>query len=211
MRKVLVVGTGGLAREFASQFSEDADPVEIVGFSSSSCDEHGTFGLPGMLYAGDVSPQVVGTNEAVIAIGSPLVKLRLSEMLRASGFVFPPMIHSSSLVSTKANVGAGVVIAPRCVISPQVEVGEFSYINFSCGIGHDAVIGKFVQINPGSQLGGRATIGDGCLIGSGSTILQGVRVGAGSTIASGSVVFTHVAEKATMMGNPAKRMRALEE
>jgi len=49
------------------------------------------------------------------------------------------------------------------------------------------------------------------LIGSGSTVLQGVRVGCKVTIASGSVVFSRVADGATMLGNPAKRMRSFEE
>nr|KGA06738.1 MAG: UDP-glucose 4-epimerase [actinobacterium acMicro-1] len=211
MKKILVIGTGGLAREFTSYFSSSSEQIEIVGFSSTNHGEHSSFELPGVLFDGDVSPDSVGTDEAVIAIGSPAVKKRISEELKARGFTFPSFVHPSSVCSDEANLGEGVVVSPNCVISPNVAVNPFSYINFSCGVGHDAIIGSYVQINPGTQLGGGSIIGDGCLIGSGSTVLQGVQIGASATIGAGSVVFSRVAENATMMGNPAKRMRAFEK
>lgn len=211
MKKILVIGTGGLAREFTSYFSSYSEHIEIVGFSSTNHSEHSSFNLPGALFKGDVSPDSVGTDEAVIAIGSPAVKKRISEKLKALGFKFPSFVHTSSMCSDEARLGEGVVVSPSCVISPNVILNPFSYINFSCGVGHDAIIGSYVQINPGTHLGGGSIIGDCCLIGSGSTVLQGVHIGANATIASGSVVFSRVAENATMMGNPAKRMRAFEK
>lgn len=211
MKKIIVIGTGGLAREFTSFFSSYSEPIEIVGFSSTNHSEHSSFNLPGVLFNGDVSPESVGTDEAVIAIGSPAVKKRISEKLKALGFKFPSFVHPSSVCSDEANLGEGVVVSPNCVISPNVILNPFSYINFSCGVGHDAIIGSYVQINPGAQLGGGSIIGDCCLIGSGSTVLQGVHIGANATIASGSVVFSRVSESATMMGNPAKRIRAFEK
>lgn len=209
MKKILVIGTGGLAREFTSFFATEC--IEIVGFSSTNHNEHSAFNLPGVLFKGDVSPDSVGTDEAVIAIGSAAVKKKISEKLKGLGFKFPSFVHPSSVCLDNANLGEGVVVSPNCVISSNVVLNPFSYINFSCGVGHDSIIGSYVQINPGTQLGGRTVIGDCCLIGSGSTVLQGVQIGAGATIASGSVVFTRVAENATMMGNPAKRMPAFEK
>ena len=86
-----------------------------------------------------------------------------------------------------------------------------AYINFQCGVGHDSLIGDFVQINPGSQLGGFTHVGNRTLIGSGSTILQRVNIGTDVTVASGSVVFAKVVDNSTVMGNPARRVRALEK
>lgn len=211
MKKILVIGTGGLAREFTSYFSRYSEDIEIVGFSSTNHSEHHAFNLPGVLFTGDVSPDSVGTDEAVIAIGSPAAKKKISEKLKTLGFKFPSFVHSSSVCADQANLAEGVVVSPNCVISPNVTLNAFSYINFSCGVGHDAIIGSYVQVNPGTQLGGGVVIGDSCLIGSGSTVLQGVQIGGNAMIASGSVVFSRVAENATMMGNPAKRMRAFEK
>ena len=54
-------------------------------------------------------------------------------------------------------------------------------------------------------------MGNRTLIGSGSTILQRVNIGTDVTVASGSVVFAKVVDNSTVMGNPARRVRALEE
>jgi sugar O-acyltransferase (sialic acid O-acetyltransferase NeuD family) len=208
MENVIVIGTGGLAREFTSYFARQ---VNVVGYYSTNRQEHGEFSLPGTLFDEDVTPSLAGTKQAVIAIGSPIAKRNMFEKFRAAGFEFPSIFHSSSVVSEDAVIEQGVIISPACVISPNVKIGEFAYLNFSSGVGHDATIGKYVQINPGVQIGGRVAIGDDCLVGSGATVLPSVSIGAHATVASGSVVFARVAERATVMGNPAKRMRAFEK
>ena len=54
-------------------------------------------------------------------------------------------------------------------------------------------------------------MGNRTLIGSSSTILQGVNIGNDVTVASGSVVFAKVVDNSTVMGSPARRMRAFEK
>ena len=211
MKKILVIGTGGLAREFCSYFSDCEKIISIVGFSSANLEEHRLFSLPGRLFEGDITPEIVETNEVVVAIGNPSAKKRISECLKHLGFSFPSLIHPSSVVSGRVALSEGVIISPNCSVSPNVQLKAFCYLNFGVGIGHDSVVGSYTQVNPGVQLGGFSVVGDGTLIGSGSTVLQGVKIGSGVTIASGSVVFSRVADGATMMGNPAKRMRAFEK
>ena len=204
---VLIVGTGGLAREFASHFSEF---IDIVGFSSPKPEEHRKFQLPGAIFNHNVTPELVGTDLAVIAIGAPLVRKKIVGDLKNRGFKFPSIIHPSSVDSKLSTINDGVVISPNCTISPNVTLGDFTYVNFNCGIGHDANIGKFVQINPGAQIGGGVTVGECSLIGSGATILQGVKIANNATVGSGSVVFSRVKSDTTVMGNPAKRAKIFE-
>ena len=207
MEKILIVGTGGLAREFSSWCS---DYFQIVGYWSENATEHAEFNLSGILHTGDVTPDAAGTDIVFLAIGAPSVKAKFYKQFSNLGFKFPSFIHPSSTVSDNVNIGDGVIISPNCVVSPKVTLNRLVYVNFSCGIGHDAVVGNYVQINPGSQLGGFSKIGDSVLIGSGSIILQGITVGNEATVGSGSVVLSKVAAGATVLGNPAKRMRAFE-
>ena len=208
MDKILIVGTGGLAREFTSWCS---DYFHIIGYSSENNNEHALFSLPGISYTNDVTPSSVGTELAMIAIGTPFLKAKIYNQLSKVGFKFPSFVHPSSVVAKTANIDEGVIISPNCVISPNVTLKKLSYVNFCCGIGHDTIVGDFTQINPGVQLGGFSVIGDQVLIGSGASILQGVSVGNGATIGSGAVVFSKVSERVTMMGNPAKRMEAFDK
>lgn len=211
MHRVVVIGTGGLAREFTSWFHQPGGSLEIVGYASTNHEEHARFGLPGCLFSDEIAPENVGTQEVVIAIADPAVRQKYAETLAARGFVFPSLAHPSSVVSGRAELAEGVVVSPNCVVSTHVRLEKFCYLNFGCGIGHDTFVGAYTQINPGAQVAGRVTVGEGVLIGSGSVVLQDVKVGARATVASGAVVFSRVAEGATVMGNPAKRMRALEE
>jgi len=207
MDKILVIGTGGLSREFTSWFKES---FEIVGYSSKEKNIHAEFNLPGIFFTEKVTPDIVGTNLAVICIGNPVIKKRVYYELSQVGFSFPTFIHHSSEVYAK-NLEDGVIIAPKCVVATNVEIGKLSYLNFSCGVGHDSIIGDFVQINPGSQIGGGSKIGDQVIIGSNAVLLEGVSIGNGATIASGAVVFSKVLEGVTVMGSPAKRMPAFDK
>jgi len=211
MKNVLVVGTGGLAREFSSYFYDHTKYINIIGFSTTNPEEHAQFNLPGTLFGDEVTPDLVGTKNVIIAIGNPISKSLIYHKLKAKGFSFPSMVHPSSIVSNNIIIEEGVVISPNCVISPNVTLRALSYLNFSCGVGHDAVIGRFVQVNPGTQLGGFTVIGDESLIGSGVVVIHGVNIGNRTTIGSGSVVFSRVVDGATMIGNPAKRLRAFEK
>ena len=157
MKKLLIVGTGGLAREFTNWCSEK---FEVIGYFSINKDEHAKFKLPGKLFTGELTPKATGAECALIAIGSPEAKKRYFSQLKESGFTFPSFVHSSSTVSKSAEVGEGTVIAPQCVIGPNTKLGQAIYVNFQVGIGHDAQIGDFVQINPGAQIGGLVTVGN---------------------------------------------------
>jgi sugar O-acyltransferase (sialic acid O-acetyltransferase NeuD family) len=210
-KKIIVIGTGGLAREFSSYFTEFSSVIDIVGFAGRSGLEHSKFSLPGLFFEENASPDIVGTNQAAVVVGTPALKRKLVSFFRGLGFEFPSIIHPSAVVSPRARVHEGVIVFPNCTVSPDTTLMPFSFLSFGVGIGHDSLVGPYVQINPGAQIGGFSAIGDGSLIGSGATILGRVRIGSDATVGSGSTVFSRVADSATVMGNPAKRMRAFEK
>jgi sugar O-acyltransferase (sialic acid O-acetyltransferase NeuD family) len=203
---IVVIGTGGLAREFHAFFSKK---VKVVGFSSTNISEFEEFSLQGKFFGAEISPESVGTKYAALAIGNPHMKRIVSEELKRLGFVFPNLVHSSVITATNINDinSEGVIISPNCVIGSNVVFANHVYINFMCGIGHDVNFDNFVQVNPGAQIGGTVSIGEGVLIGSGSTVRHGLKVKKSSTVGSGSVVLSSVREAITVIGNPAKRLK----
>ena len=204
---LIVIGTGGLAREFSAFFN---DAVNIVGYFSTNIDEFYQFKLPGKFFSGAITPEIVGTTNCVIAIGSAAVKKEMSERLRAVGFTFPNLIHPSATIATRIGTDAeGIIISPNCVIGSNVLLGRHVYLNFMVGVGHDTKVGDYVQVNPGAQIGGSVIVGNEVLIGSGATIRQGLNIKQKATVGFGSVVFTSVREGITVIGNPAKRLKFL--
>jgi sugar O-acyltransferase (sialic acid O-acetyltransferase NeuD family) len=207
MEKVLFIGSGGVAREVTSWAK---NLVGIVGYATLDADEHARFGLPGQAFPNDVTPEVAGTDRAVLAIGLPWLRRRLDAQLTNAGFKFVSLVHSSAVVADNAKIGEGTIICPQVTISSDVTLGRLTFVNFCVGIGHDATVGNYVQVNPGVQIGGFSRIGTSVLIGSGATVRDGTEIGDDARIGSGSVVLGRVRSSVTVMGNPAKRMRAFE-
>lgn len=203
---IVVIGTGGLAREFSSFFSKE---VNIVGFSSENKSEFEDFSLGGEFFGSEITPESVGTKYAVLAIGSPNIKRLVSKKLKNLGFKFPNFVHSSVVSATNISDSdsEGVIILPNSVLGSNVYFANHVYINFMVGIGHDTKFESYIQVNSGAQIGGAVSISEGVLIGSGSTIRQGLKIKKASTIGSGSVVLSSVREAITVIGNPAKRLK----
>ena len=206
MEKVVVIGTGGLAREFSSFFS---GLVEVVGFSSIDDKEYKKFHLPGKFFGGEISPDLVGTDNCVIAIGDPTTKDKVSQDLGLKGFQFPNLVHPSAVVAgdVLASESNGVVISPNCTIGSNVIFGNHVYVNFMVGVGHDCVFDGYTQINPGAQIGGFTQIGSHVLIGSNSTVRQELLIETNATVGAGSVVFGRVRAGVTVLGNPARTLK----
>jgi|TARA_B110000116_G_C16770491_1_gene553057 sugar O-acyltransferase (sialic acid O-acetyltransferase NeuD family) len=208
MKKIVVVGTGGLAREFTKFFGSH---LEILGYLSLDAKEHDKYKLPGRFFSDEKNIEKIGTNLAVIAIQSSLVKRKIHEKMSQYGYAFPNFIHPSSVVTSSVKKEQGLIISPFCCIGANIKFGLHNYVNFSSGIGHDSQIGNFVHINSGVQIGGQSKLGDEVLVGSGATILQGLSIGNKSTIGLGSVVLSKVKNGVTVIGNPAKTLRIFDK
>ena len=101
-------------------------------------------------------------------------------------------------------------------IHPGARLGRRVFIDHGMGvvIGETAEIGDDVTLYQGVTLGGTAlakgkrhpTIGNGVIIGSGAQILGSFRVGDGARIGANAVVLAAVADGATMVGIPARRV-----
>ncbi|MBU2898372.1 hypothetical protein [Vibrio hepatarius] len=185
---IVVIGTGGLAREFSSFFSKE---VNIVGFSSTNSNEFEDFSLCGEFFGSNITTDIVCTIHAVLAIGSPNAKRSVSEKLKNLGFEFPNIVYSSAVSATNlvdCNT-EGAITSPNCVIGSNVDFSNHAYLNFMVGVGHDTQFESYLQVNPGVQIGGVVSVGEGVIIGSGSVVLSPVREGI------------------TVIGNPAKRLK----
>ncbi|ABM29607.1 acetyltransferase [Nitratidesulfovibrio vulgaris] len=200
---VVIIGTGGLAREFCTWFE---DSITICGFSTKNTDEFSKFNLPGHLLPPDMTPEMAGTSNAVIAVGAPAMKETLYHFYTQRGFKFPRLVHTTSLVGKRVSLQEGCVVAPKVIIGPNTTLGRCTYINFGTTIAHDVKIDDFCQINPASCINGSISIGKRCTIGSHTSILQGVSVSNDVVTAVGSVIFSNVRSSGTMIGNPAKKM-----
>lgn len=203
MRKLAIVGKGGLGREVYEvirRINEIERKWEFVGYIVN--DEEGD--------------DIIGTDEflmaekeqldVVIAIGSAKLREKLfNKYKNNSNLRFPAIIDPSVIITGKnVEIGQGTIICPGSILSVDIKIGQFCLINMGCTIAHDDEINDFVSINPGVNLSGFVKIGSFTEIGTGSQVVQGITIGVDVDVWAGTVIIKKVKDKSIMVGVPAK-------
>ena len=217
-RRLIILGTGGLAREVAmvmEQINAREHRWQFLGFVGDSSEQVGMDLGTGMVL-GDDAWLLSQTMELdlVVGIGYPKVRARvlLPYLSRSSQFAFPNLIHPhTSIDCRRVELGRGNVITSGCAFTCHIEVTDFNLFNLNVTVGHDARIGSFNVINPGSNISGRVHLGDRVLAGTGCQILENIVIGSDVIIGAGAVVLGNIADGETVVGVPAKPIQKKAE
>lgn len=113
-----------------------------------------------------------------------------------------------AVVSSRAQLGAGVYVGPGTVVEPLVRIGDLSFVYGATYLAHHTALGQFVLCANSAAIAGGVTIGDQAYIGANASVREYLQVGAGAVVGMGSVVVRDVAPGATVAGNPAKALPA---
>ncbi len=218
MRRPLVIyGAGGFGREVA-QLVEDINCAggkwQLLGFIDDDRSLHGSLigELPVLgnenYLCGLAKPPAVA-----LGVGFPRAKREIVQKLtrRCPGIEFPSLVHPSAIIGRRVRIGTGTLITANCVITVDVEIGNFVLLNLSSTVGHDAVIGDFSSCYVNVNLAGFSKLEDGVEMGTGSIVIPGKKVGSGSVIGAGAVVVNDVPEDVVAVGVPARVVKQVEE
>lgn len=211
-RPVVIVGTGGLAREI-HQLIEDINAVapesiEIKGWLDSDSSKLGK-SIHGLPVFGDIDwlrqhPDV----EVVIGIGAPSTRRKVVKRLSAQGHQkYARLIHPSAVIGNRIEFGEGVVICAGVIGTTDFTIGNHVLVNIGATLAHEDEIGDFVTIAPGANISGNVIIGEGTDIGTNATLIQGISVGEWSIVGAGSVVTRSLPANITAVGSPAKAIK----
>lgn len=205
MKKVVIVGAGGLGRQVLAQlqvdFSHGLDWV-IEGF----VDERGAEGVDAALYY-----PWLGTPERleprpdqlfVAAIGDTSSRERQVQVLVAKGAQFVA-IRTRCQLGTRTRYGA-TFFGYDVSCGVDCTIGDYGFIDQQVLLGHDVVIDDYVHIGPRCVVAGYVKIGKGAVLNSGAMIARDLTIGEGATVGMGAVVFQDVPAGATVVGNPAR-------
>lgn len=213
MKKLVIIGAGGFAREVA-WLVEDINAVseewELLGFIDENVANHGKV-LNGLPVLGDFDYFYNrGLNESiytVCAVGNPRIKMNLVKKAVEWGFKFVNLIHPSAMMSRHVAMGVGNIICAGNIITTNITLGNHVAINPGCGIGHDAVIKDFCTILWSVNISGNVCVGAGCQIGTKTVVIQGINIGEWSTIGAGAVVVRDIPPHCTAVGVPARPIK----
>jgi sugar O-acyltransferase (sialic acid O-acetyltransferase NeuD family) len=143
-----------------------------------------------------------------LAIGDNHGRANAHSRLTAAGSQVLSLVHPSATVSGSAVVGAGTVIMAAAVINADAEIGRGVIVNTAAVVEHDSRVGDFAHLSPNVALGGGVRVRALAHVGLGAVILPRVEIGAGATVGAGAVVLHGVEPGITVVGVPARAVRA---
>ncbi len=195
MDEIILVGAGGHA-------SACMDVIEFSGQYNIA----GLIDKPGVIIQEHLGHPVIGSDEdlpnlrqkyeyALVTVGqikSPLIRVRLFQLLLELGYKLPVIISPISHVSKHSQVGLGSIIMHDVVINANARIGTNCIINNKALIEHDTMVGNHCHIAPGAIINGQVSIGNESFIGSGSIIKQSISIGSNCVIGAGTMVKTDI-------------------
>ena len=218
-QRIIILGASGFAREMYWHIKETY-PAARLAFVDDVSD------IPSVVIAGRAIPVVkdwrfdavpadgpgqppVRFEEFVLGVGDPKVKMALVRKALASGLrPAPTVVHPRALVQgLDCRIGVGGIIAPGCILTTNVILGDYVLLNLNTTIGHDAVIGDYVTCNPGCQISGNVTLGRGCALGTGTVVREKISIAPGVVTGAQACIVKDIQEPdITVVGVPAKRL-----
>jgi sugar O-acyltransferase (sialic acid O-acetyltransferase NeuD family) len=203
---VTIIGAGGLAREVDSWITGDSTTCyDVKGFWDDNPNALDYYEIEKIVLGNLDNERIAGL--VLIGIMDCKFKQIVFEKLELnSELTIASYIHESVMVGLRSQIGKGVILFPKVIVSCDVYIGKGSFVNLGTQIGHDVIIGDYVSIMPNVDLGGGVVIGNNVFIGTGATILPGVKIPSNSRIGAGSVVIKSIKKEGTYFGNPAKNI-----
>lgn len=210
MKDIVLIGSGGLARE-VRWLMEECNKAEkrwnILGWIDKT--KSGTM-IAGLPVLGDDEWLINYEKpiEAVLSIGSGKFRKRLAEEYRKNlNISFPNIIAPDVCISDSVSMGCGCIITTRNVLTVDIAMGDFFVSNYASTIGHDCQIRDYVTLFPGVHVSGNVKLGECCSIGVGANIIQKISVGENSFVGAGAVVVRDIPSNCTAVGCPAKPLK----
>lgn len=191
---MLIVGTGGLARDVITSWEIDSKNknIELYLFDNVNTEKHLLYEKYPIIHTYEQVGELFKTGRDksfFVCIGNPLKRKRITEQFEQMGGELVPFVSCRvNTISPFMQLNKGVVIEPAVGISRDVIIEKGVFINAGTIIGHDAVIKEYVSLGPGVRILGRVEVGELSYIGCNAVIMPGVKIGKKVRIGVGKII-----------------------
>lgn len=153
------------------------------------------------------TPEEIRLVNGIGSIGSTNLRRKLYEDFKHHNYHFATVIHPEAVIAADVDLNEGAQVMAGAIIQPGCIIGSNTVINTRVSIDHDCKIGQHVHVAPGAVLSGGVHVNEGVHIGVGATIIQGIKLGRNSVVGAGAVVTRSVPDGVIVVGVPAKEVQ----
>ena len=213
MNNLVIFGASGLGKEvlqLLKLINKENNIWNILGFidDDKNLINKNINGYP--VLGGVEYFEINSACSVVVAIANPDLKKVLVDKIYNfnKGHQFPNIIHPNVDIDFKCiQLGIGNIITEGCILTSNIEIGNYNTFNTRTTIGHDVFIEDYNIINPNVQISGNITIGSYNFIAVNSVILQGIKIGNNNHIGACSLVIRNLKNDKRVFGIPAQNFK----
>lgn len=208
-KKIVIVGSGGFAKEVAlliDDINRNEHQWSFLGYIDEKIGEYN--GKYPIIGNDDWLLNIKQEIYVVFGIGNPMVTKKLvSKFSINNNIVYPNLIHPNAIGDwDRIELGKGNIICASNTFTTDIKIGNFNIFNLDCTLGHDSIIGDCNIFNPSVNISGGFTLGSYCLIGTAVTILQYITIKDNIIVGAAALVTKELVSAGTYVGCPAKLM-----
>lgn len=202
MKKICIFGAGGFAKEvfwLANQCNKQVDCFIDANPGQYCC------GLP--VKSEDYFDPT--KHKAVVAIGNSIIRKKIVDKIVGwyGNDIFQTLISpSANLMSDSIKIGYGSVICANCIITCDINLGNFTQLNLATTIGHDTAAGDFFTTAPGVHISGKVITGQCVYFGTNASTVEDIKICDNVIIGAAACVSKDITESGTYVGVPAKKL-----
>lgn len=207
MKRLALLGASGHGKVVAdAALASGWDAVEFYDDAWPQRERNGPWPVVGDSAA--LVARLAQYDGVLVSIGDCAIRWEKQQALQAAGARIATVVHPAATVSRHATLGAGTVVMAGAVVNIDAEVGAGGIINTGATVDHDCRLGNAVHICPGAHLSGNVRVGFCSWVGVGAAVKQGALIGDHVIVGAGAVVVAPVADRRTVVGNPARLLAA---
>jgi len=209
MAGIIILGAAGLAKEFFLYVKRSHPEFEKIYFVNDLDDGQTEIKIDGKIYPVVKNWNFENKFPFIVAVGNPHIKEKLVQKSLLCGLnPFKTIIDPSALVLSGNKIGVGGLIAPGCILTTNITLGNYVTLNLNTTVGHDTKIGDFCTTNPGVHISGQIEIGNCNEFGTGCIVRDRLKIGSNQTFGAQSAVVKNIEsdEKITWVGIPVRKL-----